>query len=429
MTVSETAALKPEVIRDLFDLRGDQYVARGGTFDVDLYPILHRLRETGPVHEGAPGDLVGYTGPSDFVGLPMPDRPHFTVFDFEGCTRVVREKSTFSASQHEPGSAAYENESMILFMDGQRHRRLRGLVQRAFLPTHADWWIDNWIADTVDELIGLIAGNGRADLNVEFFAPIPLLTICRSFGVSVSDALEIRAGVLAEAAGLTTIDRLVSPIIQARRTDPRDDLISLLVQAELKDDDGSKHRLSDGDVLIFSVLLLAAGSGTTWKQLGITMLTLLQHPAWLQRVKDDPDVIRNVVEETMRWYPTDPVFARYAICGTEIHGVKIPKGAVVHPCFASANRDPLRWERPDEFDPGREVQTSLGFGGGTHVCLGQHVARAEICTAIGTLLTRLPGLRLDPDAEPPKLIGMYERGPTSVPVVWDLRAEAPTTVK
>jgi cytochrome P450 len=416
------------VLRELFDLRGEQYVARGGTFDVDLYPIFHRLRETGPVHEGPPGDLVGYTGPTDFVGLPMPDRPHFTVFDFEGCTRVVREKSTFSASQHEPGSNAYEKESMILFMDGQRHRRMRGLVQRAFLPTHADWWIDNWIGETVDTLIDLIAGKGQADLNVEFFAPIPLLTICRSFGVSVSDALEIRAGVLAEAAGLTTIDRLVSPIIQARRTDPRDDLISVLVQAELKDEDGSRHRLSDRDVLIFSVLLLAAGSGTTWKQLGITMLTLLQHPQWLERVKADPEFIRNVVEEAMRWYPTDPVFARYAVHDTEIHGVPIPKGSVVHPCFAAANRDTLRWQRPDEFDPSREIQTNLGFSGGTHVCLGQHVARAEMCTAIGALVTRLPGLRLDPDAEPPRLIGMYERGPTSVPVVWDSPGTTPPTL-
>jgi cytochrome P450 len=243
----------------------------------------------------------------------------------------------------------------------------------------------------------------------------------------VSDALEIRAGVLAEQAGISTIDRLVSPIIRARRDEPRDDLISVLVQAELKDEDGSRHRLSDADVLIFSVLLLAAGSGTTWKQLGITMLTLLRHPQWLKRVKADPDFIRNVVEETMRWYPTDPVFARYAVHDTEIHGVTIPKGSVVHPCFAAANRDPLRWDRPDEFDPGREMQTNLGFGGGTHVCLGQHVARAEICTAIGTLLTRLPGLRLDPDAEEPRLIGMYERGPTSVPVSWDTPAGVTTS--
>lgn len=419
MTVGEETALKPEILRELFDLRSDAYLARGGTFDVDLYPIVNRLRETGPVHEGTPGDLVGYTGPSDFVGLPMPERPHFTVFDFDGCTRVVREKSTFSASQHEPGSPAYETESMLLFMDGQRHRRLRALVQRAFMPTQTGWWIDNWIGDTVDTLINLIAANGKADLNVEFFAPIPLLTICRSFGVGVADALEIRAGVLAEQAGVTTVSRIVMPIIEARRKDPRDDLISVLVQAELKNEDGSRDQLSDADVLIFSILLLAAGSGTTWKQLGITMLTLLQHPQWLERVKAEPDLIKAVVEETMRWYPTDPFFARYVLHDTEIHGVSIPKGAVVHPCFASANRDPSRWDRPDEFDPGREMLTNLGFGGGTHVCLGQHVARAEISTAIGALLARLPGLRLDAEAEPPRLIGMYERGPASVPVVWD----------
>ena len=84
--------------------------------------------------------------------------------------------------------------------------------------------------------------------------------------------------------------------------------------------------------------------------------------------------------------------------------------------LAAANRDPSRWERPDEFDPGRPIQPHLGFGTGAHICLGSHVARAEIVTAIGALLDRFPDLRLDPDAPAPRITGMYERGPTSVPV-------------
>jgi cytochrome P450 len=194
----------------------------------------------------------------------------------------------------------------------------------------------------------------------------------------------------------------------------------MLVSEEFEEEDGSKHRLSDGDVQMFSLLLLAAGSGTTWKQLGITMLTLLQRPEWLARVTADPALARSFIEETIRWMPTDPAFARFAARDAELGGVAIPKGAVVHACFAAANRDPLRWDRPDEFDPTRAFQPNLGFGRGSHVCLGQHLARAEIFTAITTLTQRLPGLRLDPDAESPRVIGMYERGPTSVPVVWDL---------
>ena len=311
---------------------------------------------------------------------------------------------------------------LLLFMDGRRHRRMRSLVRNAFTPKRAGWWVDNWIDDIIESLFNLIAGKGKADLNVEFFAPIPLLTICSSFGVSVEEALQVRAAIVADAAGITVISEIVKPIVEARRQDPRDDLISMLVSAEFEEEDGSKHRLSDAEVQMFSLLLLAAGSGTTWKQLGITMLTLLQRPHWLARIGADPTLIRSFVEETKRWMPTDPAFARFAGCDIELGGVRIPTGSVVHACFAAANRDPSRWERPDEFHPTRPIQPNLGFGRGSHVCLGQHVARAEICAAMTTLTQRLPGLRLDPDAETPRIIGMYERGPTSVPVLWDVPA-------
>ena len=98
-------------------------------------------------------------------------------------------------------------------------------------------------------------------------------------------------------------------------------------------------------------------------------------------------------------------------------GVDIPGGAVMHMCLAAANRDPARWERPDEFDPGRPLQAQMGFGGGVHTCLGMHVARAEIVAAISMLLERFPNLRLDPDAPAPRITGMYERGPSAIPVL------------
>jgi cytochrome P450 len=110
------------------------------------------------------------------------------------------------------------------------------------------------------------------------------------------------------------------------------------------------------------------------------------------------------------------MFSRFVAHDTELAGVEIPAGAVVHMCLAAANRDPSRWEGPDEFDPGRPVQPHMGFGTGAHICLGAHVARAELVTAIGALLDRFPNLRLDSDAPAPRITGMYERGPTSVPV-------------
>ena len=101
--------------------------------------------------------------------------------------------------------------------------------------------------------------------------------------------------------------------------------------------------------------------------------------------------------------PTDPMFSRWVTADTELAGVEMPAGSVVHLAIGAANRDPARWDRPDEFDITRKLRPSLGFGQGAHICLGMHVARAEMTVAISALLDRLPNLRLDPDAEPPAL--------------------------
>jgi cytochrome P450 len=307
---------------------------------------------------------------------------------------------------------------MILNMDGTRHRRYRTLVQPSFVPKKARWWIEGWIESTVHALIDAFEANGRADLNVEFCAAIPLLTITGSFGVSLPLALDIRAAVTADGLGLGTFIEIVQPIIEARRLEARDDLISVLVHSEVQDEAGDVHVLSDDEILGFAFLLLAAGSGTTWKQMGIALTALLSHPDWLLAAKDDPAVLRASIEESLRWTPTDPMFARFATRDTTLGGFDVPAGSPIHLCFGAANRDPLRWDRPDEFDPGRPMQAHLGFGGGPHICLGMHVARVEMQTAIGALLARLPYLRPDPDAETPRIIGMYERGATSVPVVF-----------
>lgn len=419
---AERLALDPARIRELFDLRSEVYTRQGGTFEEDPYPAFHRLRESGPVHEGTPGRLVGFQGAEFFQGLPEPDRPHVSVFDFETCDAVVRNPEVFRSSPPDPGEAFLPKlyETSMLTMDGEKHRRYRALVQPSFVPAQAQWWIRNWIDRTVHALLDTIEANGRADLNVEFCAAIPLLTICGSFGVSVADALDIRAAVTSEGRSTDRFVEIVTPIIAARREHPADDLISVLVQAELTEA-GVTHQLSDDEIMSFSFLLLAAGSGTTWKQMGTTLVTLLEHPEWIEPARDDPASLRALIEESVRWMPTDPVFSRYAWEDTSLHGVDVPAGAVVHPCFGAANRDPARWDRPDEFDPARTPRTHLAFGSGPHVCLGMHVARAEIHTAVSAVLDRLPGLRLDPDAVAPRIIGMYERGPTAVPAVWNAR--------
>jgi cytochrome P450 len=413
---SDYDALDRSRLRELFDLRSNVYATRGGAFEDDPYPEFHRLRETGPVHEGVVGELVGYHGEAFFQGLPYPDRKHVSCFDYATCDAVFRDGETFVAGDPLGDDMI---DASILFMDGARHRRYRALVQPSFLPKRAAWWHQQWIQRTVEALVARLEGSGGADLNVEFFSAIPLLTITGSFGISIAEALTIRAAVTSDGVGIGEFLRIVEPVVEARRVEPRDDLISVLVEAEITDEDGVTKRLTDAEIISFAFLLLAAGSGTTWKQMGITMTALLQQPEWIETIRRDPETLRLVIEESLRWTPTDPMFSRFVAHDTELGGISVPEGAVVHLCLAAANRDPARWDDPDRFDPGRPVQSHLGFGSGAHICLGMHVARAEIRAAVGALVERLPSLRPDPDAPASRIIGMYERGPDAVPVRFD----------
>ena len=414
--MNEISMLDGARLRELFDLRSSLNEATGGGYQDDPDPVWHRLRETGPVHEGTVHELMGHDKPTFWHGLPEPDRPHFSAFSFAACDAAFRDETVFASSPDAIKANLSEAgfESSLFMMGGARHRRYRGLVQPSFVPAKAQWWIANWVEQTVHALIDNFIDNGHAELNVDFCAAIPVLTITGSFGVPVEQALEIRNTVRDPGK----VIEVVAPIVAARREKPQDDLISVLVQAELTDEDGSQHTLSDAEIYSFSVLLLTAGSGTTWKQMGITLVALLQRPEVLDAIRSERSLLRPAIEEALRWMPTDPMFSRWVTQDTELEGVKLPKGSVAHLCVGAANHDPARWDDPDRFDITRRMKPGLGFGRGAHICLGMHVARAEISTGIGALLDRLPNLRLDPCAPPPRYIGLYERGATEIPVVF-----------
>jgi cytochrome P450 len=188
------------------------------------------------------------------------------------------------------------------------------------------------------------------------------------------------------------------------------------VNAVVEDEKGVRHRLLDGEIYSFAILLLLAGSGTTWRQMGTTLVALLERPHVLDLVRQDPQLLRNAIDESVRWMPTNPMFSRFVMADVDFHGAQLPEGAVLHLALGAGSRDPARWEHPDEFDVLRTAKPSLGFGGGPHICMGMHLARAEMRIGIGALLDRLPNLRLDRGAEPPRIIGMYHRGPTAIPV-------------
>jgi cytochrome P450 len=408
--------LDVERVRALFDLRANFNALFGGNYEDDPYPIWADLRERAPVHPGVLHELTGFEGPAFFHGLPYPDRPHFSAFSYAACDSAYRDDKIFASSPEaiELSTDDVSPLNSMLSMGGNQHRRYRSLVQPSFVPARAQWWIKNWIETTVGILIDSFQDRGSAELNVDFCAAIPVLTITGSFGVPVEQALDIR-----EALGdPSKVVEIIKPIVSARRESPEDDLISILVEAEIKDEEGTTHRLTDAEIYSFTILLLAAGSGTTWKQMGITLAALLQRPEMLLAVRDDRALLRPAIEESLRWMPTDPMFSRWVTEDIDFHGVEVPKGSVLHICLGAANRDPARWERPNDFEITRSPKPSLAFGNGAHICLGMHVARAEMTVGINALLDRLPNLRLDPDAEPPRYIGFYERGATAIPVLF-----------
>jgi cytochrome P450 len=135
-------------------------------------------------------------------------------------------------------------------------------------------------------------------------------------------------------------------------------------------------------------------------------------------VREDRELLRRAIDEVVRWEPTDPIFRRLVTRDVNLCGVDIPAGAVVEMNLGAANHDPTRWEDPERFDPYRAPKPHVGFAGGPHLCLGMHVARAEMWVAMNAVLDRLANVRFDPDAPPVRIIGLEHRGPNGIPVVF-----------
>jgi cytochrome P450 len=419
MTVSD----HQERLRVLYDVERHVRETDGGILVEDPYPALAELRAKAPVHKGSVRELLGYAAGG--ILAAMATGPVYSLLSFDANNIALRDNDTFSSAVYAGLVTQMFGGRTILEMGGTEHRQQRALAQSAFTPKRAEWWIQRWIHQIVDDAVSSFDSDGRAELNGELCSRIPLLTITSSFGLTVDEALDFRDG--AEARGMDAeqmaarqarTEEMLRRVIAERRVTPQDDLITALIQTEVKED-GNRHLLADDDIYALARLILTAGSGTTWRQLGILLVALLKNPTLLEAVRDDRTLLRATAEEAVRWEPTDPIFRRLVTKDVDLLGVEIPAGSVVEMCLGAANRDPLRWEDPERFDPYRAPQAHVGFASGPHVCLGQHVARAEMIEAVDALLDRLPNLRLDPDVPNVRIIGLEHRGPNAVPVVFD----------
>ncbi len=292
-------------------------------------------------------------------------------------------------------------ERNMLDVDAPEHTRLRGLVHMAFTPRLVENMRDR-IQRLTDELLDEVQLRGRMDLIRDYALPIPTTIIAEMLGVPVSDrhkfhrwsntivsTVPSRWGILAAIPSLIAFLRYIRRLVRTRRAAPQDDLVSALVEAHEAGD-----QLSEDELLAMISLLLIAGHETTVNLIGNGMLALMEHPDQMNRLRDDPALIKPAVEELLRYDgPVQTATERYAREDVTIAGVTIPRGEMVFAVLASANRDERQFDHPDTLDLTREPNRHLAFGQGVHFCLGAPLARLEGQIAINSLLRRIPDLR------------------------------------
>jgi cytochrome P450 len=356
-------------------------------------------------------------------GSGMRDRPTYHVTRYADVEHVLRDGKTFSSSINAEHIGQFMGE-LILAMDGSEHRAYRNLVAHAFRASALERWDTQLIRPTISRLLDAIAPAGRGDLACDITSKYPVQVICGLVGVPLDDSAQfhrwaelINTGPLHPERGHAASQAMreyLAPIVEDRRDNPRVDLISDLVHAEI---DG--HQLTDEKIYGFLRLLLPAGAETTYRVMGNALVALLTHPDTMTRVLADRSLLPAVIEETLRWETSVTQVSRVAATDTEIGGGPVEAGAPVSVITGSANRDEARYEAPDEWRIDRPPQNHLAFGTGQHQCLGMHLARLELRVGLDEILTRLPNLRLDPDAAPPVIQGFAFRGPEGIPVLFD----------
>jgi cytochrome P450 family 142 subfamily A polypeptide 1 len=314
--------------------------------------------------------------------------------------------------------------------DDPLHNRRRRIVDRAFaksrLPAYEDW-----IRSIVVELIDAVASKGRCDIVRDLASPLPTAVIADMLGVRREDRemlqhwsdvmvsgadgpANVTEDVLQAAAAYYTY---MNEVFDDRRSTARDDLISVLVHAEVE---GSS--LSQEELWGESLLLLVGGNETTRNVISGGIEALLRNPDQRQILIDDPAKIPSAVEECVRWVTPVINMARTATEHIELRGRTIPKGDEVLLMYTSANHDEHVFERPEEFDVLREPNAHVAFGYGTHYCLGAGLARLEVKVVLEELLARLPDMELvDARADVRRARSSFIRGLLELPVVFPKR--------
>jgi cytochrome P450 len=359
-------------------------------FFTDPYPTYRRMRAEAPVY---------YSEEYDFYALTRHEDVAAAFKDYE----TYSSARGIELSMIKKGGVPPESKSMI-FMDPPEHRRMRSLVNKVFTPRAI-----TALKDTVTELIEYHLAQvdtGQFDVVADFSALFPVEVISTVLGVPAEHRQQIRHWVdtsLHREPGQIEMDEtnweavhqtgaFYYNLIQERRKQPQDDMISGLIAAQVERDSGGTTQLDDIEITGFATLLGGAGAETVTKLVGNAIVQFARNPDQWQRLLDDRSKVPAAVEEVLRFEAPTQYNVRYSLKDAHLHGVTIPAGNPVFLLGGSANRDSDAFTDADKFDIDRDrtEAQNLGFGYGVHSCLGAALARLESAVALEKLLDLMP---------------------------------------
>ncbi|MEU3902772.1 cytochrome P450 family protein [Streptomyces goshikiensis] len=388
-------------------------------FVADPFPLYRQLREDGPVRR------VVIAGALDAWVVTRYEDGLAALSDSR-LSSDVRDASDARLLRQLPTSGGESLMGNMLRSDPPDHTRLRRLVSKAF-TAHRVAGMRPRIQAIADQLLDAVAPAGRADLVADFALPLPVTVISELLGVPLDDRHDFQRWTNrivtrgAEPPDPAVVNEAyqhmrayVTELVRAKRAAPGDDLLSGLIAAR-----DEEQRLTEDELVAMVFLLLAAGHITTVNLISGGIAMLLTHPAQLDLLRSDPELLPGAIEEFLRYDgPVSPGIARFAREDVEIAGVTVPRGATVLIGSAIADRDPARFPDPERLDITRQDNAHLAFGHGIHYCLGAPLARLEGQIAIAAALRRLPGLALAVAADEIRWRPGGLRGPESLPVTF-----------
>jgi cholest-4-en-3-one 26-monooxygenase len=387
----------------------------GTLYAVDPGPLYRQLRDEAPVHRDERNGIWGISRYHDVVEVEKDPARYTSALGSR--PRIIGDVSSINN-------------------DDPLHQNKRRLVARRFTPRSVKQHEDRVRAVAAD-LIGRVAAAGSCEVVRDLAAPLPARVICEMLGFPAelaprcqewSEVTMLSGGTYPTDGGEpqaseATMEAVLEfaavalETLEARRREPRDDLLSVWAHADVEFPDGSSRPLNEDEIVHEALLLLDGGAETTRTVIGTMCLELIRHPDQRAALAADPGILADTgVEEFIRWVTPILNMRRTATCDHELHGETIRAGDELLLMYGSANRDERAFDEPDTLDVTRAHNHHVAFGFGTHFCLGASLARLEIRVMFEELLRRLPPLRLAPGAEPTKVPSAFACAYREIPV-------------